>query len=153
VTLNTYSGHRLAVNVPDDAATVSVTVELWSYDGQGNNAHRGVAINNAQAGVTCSSSNRCDLTYSIGGADGWTLTDWFENVYLRTAGPEKYDQLTAHEIPWTDQSVVEEMLTKAVHSVAGQSNAAAACRWSSTTAASCWCRTKPFPTSARAPCA
>jgi len=73
VTLNTYSGHRLAVNVPDDAATVSVTVELWSYDGQGNNAHRGVAINNAQAGVTCSSSNRCDLTYSIGGA-GTTRT-------------------------------------------------------------------------------
>ena len=31
--------------------------------------------------------------YSIGGADGWTLTDLFENIYLRTAGPEKYDQL------------------------------------------------------------
>ena len=26
--------------------------------------------------------------YSIGGADGWTLTDLFENIYLRTAGPE-----------------------------------------------------------------
>ena len=24
--------------------------------------------------------------YSIGGADGWTLTDLFENIYLRTAG-------------------------------------------------------------------
>jgi len=43
--------------------------------------------------------------YSIGGADGWTLTDLFENIYLRTAGPELYDQLTAHEIPWTDPSV------------------------------------------------
>ena len=31
--------------------------------------------------------------YSIGGADGWTLTDLFENIYLRTAGPDKYDQL------------------------------------------------------------
>ena len=31
--------------------------------------------------------------YSIGGADGWTLTDLFENIYLRTAGAEKYDQL------------------------------------------------------------
>ena len=29
--------------------------------------------------------------YSIGAADGWTLTDLFENVYLRTAGGEKYD--------------------------------------------------------------
>ncbi len=43
--------------------------------------------------------------FSIGGGDGWTLTDWFENVYLRTAGPEKYDQLANHEIPWTDASV------------------------------------------------
>ena len=31
--------------------------------------------------------------YSIGGADGWTLTDLFENIYLRRRGPEKYDQL------------------------------------------------------------
>ena len=43
--------------------------------------------------------------YSIGGADGWTLTDLFENIYLRTAGPDMYDQLTAHDIPWTDDSV------------------------------------------------
>ncbi|HSB81322.1 MAG TPA: ABC transporter substrate-binding protein [Candidatus Methylomirabilis sp.] len=43
--------------------------------------------------------------FSIAGADGWTLTDWFENVYLRTAGPVLYDRLTRHEIPWTDPSV------------------------------------------------
>ncbi|WP_189152679.1 ABC transporter substrate-binding protein [Lentzea pudingi] len=42
---------------------------------------------------------------SVGGADGWTLTDWFENVYLRTAGPDNYDKLAKHEIPWTDPSV------------------------------------------------
>lgn len=42
---------------------------------------------------------------SVGGADGWTLTDWFENVYLRTAGPENYDRLAKHEIPWTDPTV------------------------------------------------
>ena len=47
--------------------------------------------------------------YSIGGADGWTLTDLFENIYLRMAGPEKYDQLTDHEIPWTDQSVKDAL--------------------------------------------
>ena len=47
--------------------------------------------------------------YSIGAADGWTLTDWFEQVYLRIAGPEKYDQLTNHEIPWTDPSVKEAL--------------------------------------------
>lgn len=51
---------------------------------------------------------------SVGGSDGWTLTDWFENVYLSSAGPEKYDQLTKHEIPWTDQSVKDalELLAK-----------------------------------------
>jgi alpha-glucoside transport system substrate-binding protein len=46
---------------------------------------------------------------AVGGADGWTLTDWFENVYIRLAGPEKYDQLTTHEIPWTDQSVKDTL--------------------------------------------
>ncbi|HEY3106476.1 MAG TPA: extracellular solute-binding protein [Gaiellaceae bacterium] len=47
--------------------------------------------------------------YSIGGSDGWTLTDLFENIYLRTAGPDKYDQLAKHEIPWTDQSVKDAL--------------------------------------------
>lgn len=46
---------------------------------------------------------------SIGADVGWPLTDWFENVYLRTAGPEMYDQLTQHEIPWTDDSVKEAL--------------------------------------------
>jgi alpha-glucoside transport system substrate-binding protein len=43
--------------------------------------------------------------FSLGGAEGWTLTDLFENIYIRTAGPEMYDQLARHEIPWTDESV------------------------------------------------
>lgn len=43
--------------------------------------------------------------YSLGGADGWTLTDLFENIYLRQAGAAKYDQLTTHKIKWTDPSV------------------------------------------------
>ncbi|MCH0566893.1 MULTISPECIES: ABC transporter substrate-binding protein [unclassified Streptomyces] len=43
--------------------------------------------------------------FSVAGADGWPLTDWFENVYLSQAGPEKYDQLARHEIKWTDPSV------------------------------------------------
>jgi alpha-glucoside transport system substrate-binding protein len=48
---------------------------------------------------------------SIGGGDGWTLTDWFENIYIQTAGPEMYDQLSNHEIPWTDPSVIEALET------------------------------------------
>jgi alpha-glucoside transport system substrate-binding protein len=47
--------------------------------------------------------------FSLAGADGWTLTDLFENVYIRSAGPEMYDQLARHEIPWTDQSVKDAL--------------------------------------------
>ncbi len=48
--------------------------------------------------------------FSVGGADGWTLTDWFENVYLRMS-PGLYEALSKHEIRWTDQSV-KDALTK-----------------------------------------
>jgi len=44
--------------------------------------------------------------HAVDGASGWVLSDWFENVYLRVAGPEMYDQLTNHEIPWTDPTVI-----------------------------------------------
>jgi ABC-type glycerol-3-phosphate transport system substrate-binding protein len=43
--------------------------------------------------------------YSLCGANGWTLTDIFENLYLRRWGQAKYDQLSAHQIKWTDPSV------------------------------------------------
>ncbi len=46
---------------------------------------------------------------SIGADVGWPITDWFENVYLQTAGAAKYDQLTKHEIPWTDPSVTDAL--------------------------------------------
>jgi alpha-glucoside transport system substrate-binding protein len=49
--------------------------------------------------------------YSIGGADGWTLTDLFENIYLRTFGPAKYEQLAEHKIKWTDPSVTTALNT------------------------------------------
>ncbi|HET6909190.1 MAG TPA: extracellular solute-binding protein [Mycobacteriales bacterium] len=48
---------------------------------------------------------------SVGGGDGWTLTDWFENVYLRTAGTDMYDKLTKHQIKWTDPSVAKALTT------------------------------------------
>jgi alpha-glucoside transport system substrate-binding protein len=51
--------------------------------------------------------------YSIGGSEGWTLTDLFENIYLRQAGPDKYDQLSKHEIKWTDPSVIAALKTMA----------------------------------------
>ncbi len=49
--------------------------------------------------------------YSIGGAEGWTLTDMFENIYLRTFGPAKYEALSQHKITWTDPSVKTALTT------------------------------------------
>ncbi|MGN6188232.1 MAG: ABC transporter substrate-binding protein [Conexibacter sp.] len=51
--------------------------------------------------------------YAIGGSDGWPLTDLFENIYLRQAGPTKYDQLSTHSIKWTDPSVRTALRTMA----------------------------------------
>jgi alpha-glucoside transport system substrate-binding protein len=51
--------------------------------------------------------------YSIGGADGWTLTDLFENIYLRTFGAAKYESLSAHKTKWTDPSVATALKTMA----------------------------------------
>ncbi len=50
------------------------------------------------------------VPWSIGAADGWTLTDWFENIYVRVAGPEMYLGLFVdHSMPWTDPTVVQAM--------------------------------------------
>jgi ABC-type glycerol-3-phosphate transport system substrate-binding protein len=51
--------------------------------------------------------------YSVGVDVGWPITDLFENVYIRTAGAEMYDQLARHEIPWTDQSVKDALAVMA----------------------------------------
>jgi hypothetical protein len=48
---------------------------------------------------------------AIPAGDGWPATDWFENIYLRTAGVDNYNKLTQHQIPWTDPSVVTALQT------------------------------------------
>lgn len=49
--------------------------------------------------------------FSVTGAanDAWTMTDWFENIYLRVAGPDRYDALAEHRLAWTDPSVEEAL--------------------------------------------
>jgi alpha-glucoside transport system substrate-binding protein len=47
--------------------------------------------------------------FAVGGSEGWTLTDLFENIYARTAGVDKYLQLSRHEIKWTDPSVKDAL--------------------------------------------
>jgi alpha-glucoside transport system substrate-binding protein len=47
--------------------------------------------------------------WSIGiessGATGWVATDWIEDIMLRTASPEKYDQWVAGELPFNSPEV------------------------------------------------
>ncbi|WP_265521665.1 ABC transporter substrate-binding protein [Oerskovia flava] len=45
--------------------------------------------------------------FGSGDATGWPGTDWIEDVVLRTAGPEVYDQWYTHEIPFNDPQIVE----------------------------------------------
>ena len=42
--LDTYPGHRFAVNVPDDASSVTVTLAMWSYDSRGLNEHTAIVV-------------------------------------------------------------------------------------------------------------
>ena len=45
------------------------------------------------------------IGFESGAASGWPATDWIEDIMLRTAGPDIYDQWVNHEILWTDQAV------------------------------------------------
>jgi alpha-glucoside transport system substrate-binding protein len=47
--------------------------------------------------------------WAAGAKDSWTLTDWFENAYIRTAGPVKYQKLFTGKIKFTDASVKTAM--------------------------------------------
>jgi len=44
-----------------------------------------------------------------GDATGWPATDWVEDVVLRSAGADVYDQWVAHEIPFNDPQIVEAL--------------------------------------------
>ena len=77
----------------------------------------------SQAGITppsnwtqfladCQTLSDAGITpVSIGGSDGWTLADWFQNIYLSEAGPAMYNKLAHHQIPWTDPSVIKALTT------------------------------------------
>jgi alpha-glucoside transport system substrate-binding protein len=45
-----------------------------------------------------------------GDDNSWTLTDWFEQIYVRQAGPDKYSQLfETGEVKFNDQSVKDAL--------------------------------------------
>ncbi|MBC7290249.1 MAG: carbohydrate ABC transporter substrate-binding protein [Actinotalea sp.] len=44
-----------------------------------------------------------------GDATGWPATDWLEDVLLRSAGPDVYDQWVTNEVPFDAPEIVEAM--------------------------------------------
>ncbi len=46
-----------------------------------------------------------------GQATGWTYTDWVEDMVLRQAGPDVYDQWVSNEISFDDPQIVTAMQT------------------------------------------
>ena len=52
----------------------------------------------------------------------WTLTDWFENIYVRTAGPWRYDALFAGKLPFDDASVLASL--RRMSAILGDANVA-----------------------------
>ena len=54
-----------------------------------------------------------ETPWSLGAGDSWTLTDWFEIVYLKMHGTDAYDTLFSPEGDWTDDTVqasIDKML-------------------------------------------
>jgi alpha-glucoside transport system substrate-binding protein len=49
--------------------------------------------------------------------NSWTLTDWFENIYARTAGADNYTKLFNGDLPFNDQTVKDALteMTKIVN--------------------------------------
>jgi alpha-glucoside transport system substrate-binding protein len=41
--------------------------------------------------------------------NSWTLTDWFENIYARQAGPDNYTKLFNGDLPFNDQTVKDAL--------------------------------------------
>jgi alpha-glucoside transport system substrate-binding protein len=48
---------------------------------------------------------------SVGAKDSWTLTDWFEEVYLRQNGADAYKKLFSKDGDWTDGTAAKAIQT------------------------------------------
>ncbi len=107
--LGTFNGKLYGI-VFKAANKSTVWYNVHAFDAAGVQAPADWAALTAAAGTIKQSGTPA---YSIAGADGWTLTDLFENIYIRQAGADKYAQLSAHKIKWTDKSVIAALNTMA----------------------------------------
>jgi alpha-glucoside transport system substrate-binding protein len=109
VTLGTYSGHLYGM-VFKGANKSTIWYSVQAFKNAGITPPKTWTAFLADAKTLRASGTPA---YSIGGADGWTLTDLMENLYLRQAGAAKYDALASHKIKWTDPSVKKTLTTMA----------------------------------------
>jgi len=52
-----------------------------------------------------------DKPLGLGAGDSWTLTDWFESIYVRQAGPDAYSKLFSADGDWSDPTVATAVKT------------------------------------------
>ena len=56
--------------------------------------------------IVADGSNPWCTTIEHGDASGWVATNWLEDIVLRTADAEVYDQWVNHEIPFNDPQIL-----------------------------------------------
>lgn len=83
----------------------STSSRLWSREGDPAPEHDWAAFVHALRDRPASDGP----AVAVGAKSGWPVGDWFENLYLGSAGPEQYERLSRHEIPWTDPSVARAL--------------------------------------------
>jgi len=88
----------------------SIKSLVW-YNKQKFQAHGYVPPNNWETMLSLTRAIVADggvpwvIGLESGAASGWPGTDWIEDIMMRSAGPDLYDQWVQHEIPWTHPAV------------------------------------------------
>jgi alpha-glucoside transport system substrate-binding protein len=62
-------------------------------------------LNTAAAALKSGDTKTWCVGLEAGAASGWPGTDWVENILLRQAGPDVYDQWASGELEWTSPEV------------------------------------------------
>jgi alpha-glucoside transport system substrate-binding protein len=92
------------------AATKSIVwypVQAWSDAGYEPPTTWDELMALSQRIIDDGNGNPWCISIEHGDASGWVATDWVEDILLRSAGPEVYDQWVSHEIPFNDPRVLE----------------------------------------------
>jgi len=61
--------------------------------------------------ITTLQSKGSATPLALGAKDSWTLTDWFEEIYLRQNGADAYKKLFSADGDWTDPTVSKALST------------------------------------------